>query len=314
MQRSLEALPLTNSMLSEFELINKYFDWGAGIGDDCALIDVGVHQQFVTTVDTLIEGVHFPVDTSPVDIAYKALAVNLSDLAAMGATPNYFTLALTLPNIDEQWLEDFSSSLKALATEYNIKLIGGDTTKGMLSITINATGTIQGVALMRSGAKVGDGIFVSNTLGDAALAWQQIQNQKIPSRNLLTQFNHPEPQVKLGQVLLGVASSCIDISDGLEQDLSHILSHSKVGASIDLDALPLSDEVAQYIAKTGDWCVALAGGDDYELCFTVPESQLDTIQSIEKKLGVVLTKIGVIVESGLEIKGLDKTCQSYQHF
>ncbi|SFV85611.1 Thiamine-monophosphate kinase [hydrothermal vent metagenome] len=300
--------------MNEFDLINQYFDWGTGIGDDCALIDVDAHQQLVTTVDTLIEGVHFPVDTSPADIAYKALAVNLSDLAAMGAMPNYFTLALTLPNIDEQWLEDFSSSLKALATKYNIKLIGGDTTKGTLSITINATGTIQGVALMRSGAKVGDGVFVSNVIGDAALAWKQIQSQKLPSRSLLTQFNRPEPQVKLGQALLGVASSCIDISDGLEQDLSHILTHSKVGASIDLDALPLSDEVEQYIADTGDWCVALAGGDDYELCFTVPKSQLGTTQSIEKELGVILTKIGVIVESGLEIKGLDKICQSYQHF
>jgi len=300
--------------MNEFDLINQYFDWGTGIGDDCALIDVDAHQQLVTTVDTLIERVHFPVDTSPADIAYKALAVNLSDLAAMGAMPNYFTLALTLPNIDEQWLEDFSSSLKALATKYNIKLIGGDTTKGTLSITINATGTIQGVALMRSGAKVGDGVFVSNVIGDAALAWKQIQSQKLPSRSLLTQFNRPEPQVKLGQALLGVASSCIDISDGLEQDLSHILTHSKVGASIDLDALPLSDEVEQYIADTGDWCVALAGGDDYELCFTVPKSQLGTTQSIEKELGVILTKIGVIVESGLEIKGLDKICQSYQHF
>lgn len=301
--------------MNEFDLINEYFNWGTGIGDDCALIDVEVHQQLVTTVDTLIEKVHFPANTSAQDIAYKALAVNLSDLAAMGATPNYFTLALTLPNVDEQWLKGFSSSLKKLATKYNIKLVGGDTTKGALSITINATGIIDSPALMRTGAQIGDSIFVSNTIGGAALAWQQIQNQRIPSTTLLEQFNRPQPQIKLGQSLLNVANSCIDISDGLQQDLSHILTSSKVGASINVDTLPVSDEVAQYIVNTGDWCMALAGGDDYELCFTAPKAHADTIKSIEKELGIVLTKIGVITDKqGLEIKGLDKICKSYQHF
>lgn len=305
--------------MNEFGLIDKYFAWEnfdlSGGGDDCALISITEHQKLATTVDTLIAGVHFPVNTSAVDIAHKALAVNLSDLAAMGATPNYFTLALTLPNIDEQWLEHFSSALKAFAKKYNIQLIAGDITKGVLSITINATGIIKkDQVLLRSGAQRGDSVFVSNTLGDAALAWQQIQNQQTPSAPLLQQFNCPQPQIKLGQALLGVANSCIDISDGLQQDLSHILTCSKVGASIDLDALPLSTEVAEYITDTGDWCVALAGGDDYELCFTVPESQLDVVQSIEKKLDIFLTKVGVITTSGLEIKGLDKTCQPYQHF
>lgn len=286
-----------------------------GIGDDCAIIDTSIHPSLVTTVDTLIAGVHFPNETSPADIAYKALAVNLSDLAAMGATPYYFSLALTLPTLDVGWLACFSSALKGLAAEYNIQLIGGDTTKGALSITINATGTIQNQILMRSGAEVGDGIFVSNTLGDAALAWQQIQQQQRPSAALLKQFNRPQPQVKLGQALSTIANSCIDVSDGLQQDLSHILTRSKVGACIDVNALPMTDEVAQHIANTGDWCVALAGGDDYELCFTVPALKIEVIQSIEKKLGIVLTKIGVIThKQGLEIEGLDKTCQSYQHF
>ena len=286
-----------------------------GIGDDCAVIDTDTQQQLVTTVDTLIAGVHFPSQTSPADIAYKALAVNLSDLAAMGATPYYFTLALTLPTLDEEWLERFSSALKALATEHNIQLIGGDTSKGALSITINATGTIQNQILMRSGAEVGDGIFVSNTLGDAALAWQQIQQQQDPSAALLKQFNRPQPQIKLGQALSAIANSCIDVSDGLQQDLSHILARSKVGAGIDVNALPLADEVAQHIANTGDWCVALAGGDDYELCFTVPALKIKALRSIEKKLGIVLTKIGVITyKQGLQIEGLDKTCQSFQHF
>ena len=308
--------------MNEFELIDKYFNWGSqhsddlAVGDDCALINIHADTQIATSVDTLIEGVHFPIDSASADIAHKALTVNLSDLAAMGATPLYFTLALTLPNIDEQWLEGFSSALKALAKKYDIQLVGGDTTKGTLSITINATGSSEKKpALLRSGAQVGDSVFVSNTLGGAALAWQKIQIGQTPSADLLNFFNRPEPQVALGQALLDVAHSCIDISDGLQQDLSHILTRSKVGASIDLKALPISDEVAQYIADTGNWCVALAGGDDYELCFTVPKSNLDAIKAIEKALGVTLTKIGIIIDDkDLKIEGLNKPCQAYQHF
>ncbi|CAC9648743.1 thiamine-phosphate kinase [bacterium endosymbiont of Bathymodiolus sp. 5 South] len=302
--------------MDEFSLINKYFDWDQGIGDDCALISIDHGKQLATTVDTLIEGVHFPANTSAQDIAYKALAVNLSDLAAMGATPLYFTLALSLPSVDKKWLADFSQSLKALAKQYNISLVGGDTSKGKLSITINATGFVEkNQALLRSGAQAGDPIFVSNTLGDAALAWQQIQKQQTPSSALLKQFNRPEPQVVLAQSLLGIANSCIDISDGLEQDLSHILTCSKVGAGINLEALPLSSEVAQHIANTQDWCVALAGGDDYELCFTVPNAYINRIKAIEKDLDIKLTKIGAITKKkGLKIKGLEKHCKSYQHF
>lgn len=302
--------------VNEFTLINQYFDWGQGVGDDCALVSIDGDKQLATTIDTLIEEVHFPKNTTAQDIAYKALAVNLSDLAAMGATPLYFTLALTLPSIDEHWLENFSHSLKTLAKANNIALIGGDTTKGKLSITINAVGVVKkNQALARSGAEIGDSIFVSNTLGDAALAWQQIQNQQTLSDMLLKQFNRPQPQIKLAQRLLGVANSCIDVSDGLEQDLSHILTQSNVGASIDLKSLPLSKEVAQYIANTQDWCIVLAGGDDYELCFTVPELQIDGIKSIEKDLDIKLTKIGIITQKMvLEIQGLQKDCQSYRHF
>ncbi|SMN01862.1 Thiamine-monophosphate kinase [uncultured Candidatus Thioglobus sp.] len=306
--------------MNEFDLIEKYFNWysgldASGVGDDCAIVSVGTKQHIATTVDTLIEGVHFPKNTSAEDIAYKVLAVNLSDLAAMGATPLYFTLALTLPNIDEQWLEEFSSELKSLAQQYNIRLVGGDTTKGALSITINVTGTVaKSKALLRSGAKLGDEIFVSNTLGDAALAWRQIQAEKTPSKALLAQFNRPKPQIELGQALAGVANSCIDISDGLEQDLSHILSRSNVGAKITLDALPLSADVAKYISKTQDWCIALAGGDDYELCFTVPKSRLDALEVIQDELGINLSKIGVITKSGLNIEELDKNCHAYRHF
>ncbi|HIF47715.1 thiamine-phosphate kinase [Candidatus Thioglobus sp.] len=310
--------------MNEFDLIEKYFNWKQArkielsVGDDCALISIDANYQLATSVDTLIEGVHFPQETSPADIAHKALAVNLSDLAAMGATPKYFTLALTLPEFDQHWLEQFSSSLKSLSDEYQINLVGGDTTKGKLSITINVTGTVpSGQALLRSSAKVGDAIFVSNTIGDAALAWQQIQQGINPSKELLKQFNMPNPQVSLGQALLGVANACIDISDGLEQDLGHILYSSNVGASINLADIPLSQELSNHLEKTNDWCLPLAGGDDYQLCFSVPEARIDDLKKIEIDLGITLTKIGVITKNqNLKIVGFDndKTCQSYQHF
>ncbi|HIG89321.1 thiamine-phosphate kinase [Candidatus Thioglobus sp.] len=309
--------------MNEFELIKAYFDWDnsnqlidLAIGDDCAIVNTEPGYQLLSSVDTLIEGVHFSSDTIAQDIAYKALAVNLSDLAAMGATPKYFTLALTLPNLDEQWLGDFSASLKELANEYKLSLIGGDTTKGPLSITINITGQVKkGKALLRSSAKVGDAIFVSNTLGDAACAWMQIQNNQTPSEYCLNQLNRPKPQVKLGQSLIGIANACVDVSDGLEQDLSHVLTYSGVGASIDVNKLVLSDEVASYIDATNDWCIVLAGGDDYELCFSVPKERINALKTVEKELGITLTKIGVITKKqGLLIKNTDKTCESYQHF
>lgn len=308
--------------MNEFALIEKYFNWHdlpsnmQGVGDDCALIAIENHQQLATSIDTLIEGVHFPKNTSAHDIAFKALAVNLSDLAAMGATPWYFTLALTLPRIDENWLKQFSASLKTLAYQYKIDLVGGDTTKGQLSISLSVTGVLpKGEGLRRSGAQVDDSIFVSNTLGDAALAWQHIQNHTTPSAALLKKFNTPEPQIALGQKLLGVANSCIDVSDGLEQDLSHILNQSGVGANINLADIPLGKEVSNYVKATQDWCLPWSGGDDYELCFTLSTENMSQIKIIEKELNLTLTQIGVITKNqGLKVRGLDKTCQSYRHF
>ncbi len=310
--------------MNEFELIETYFNWedsnqliNLGIGDDCAIIDVDSNYQLLTSTDTLIEGVHFPVNTSATDIAYKALAVNLSDLAAMGATPKYFTLALTLPNLDKQWLSDFSTSLRQVANKYNLSLVGGDTTKGPLSITISITGQVEkNKALLRRSAKVGDGIFVSNTLGNSAYAWWQIQNNQTPSSGCLNHFNRPEPQIKLGQSLVGIANACIDISDGLEQDLSHILNQSNVGASISLSQIPLSEELDVYIKQTNNWCIALAGGDDYELCFTVPMSKLDVLKTLQDESNIKVTQIGVINDSGKLTKDgeFNKQCDSYQHF
>ncbi|WP_428087243.1 thiamine-phosphate kinase [Candidatus Thioglobus sp.] len=309
--------------MNEFDLIEKYFNWknqnldALGIGDDCALITLEQNCQLATSVDTLIEGVHFPKNTCPADIAYKALSVNLSDLAAMGAKPKYFTLALTLPKFDEPWLEAFSSSLKSLANQHQIDLLGGDTTQGKLSISINVTGTVAtNQALLRSSAKVGDIIFVSNTIGDAALAWQKIQQNIKPSQNLLTHFNRPKAQVALGQRLIGIANACIDISDGLEQDLAHILKRSKVGAQINLADMPLSPEVANYLKKTNDWCLPLAGGDDYQLCFTAAPNNLTAVESLAKQLDVQLTPIGIITQDlGLVRLGdFKQKCSAYQHF
>ena len=309
--------------MNEFDLIEKYFNWEnssssvLGVGDDCALILIDNQLQIATSVDTLIEGVHFPKNTSASDIAHKALAVNLSDLAAMGATPKYFTLALTLPEFDASWLLSFSKTLKKLADQYGIALVGGDTTKGALSITLNVTGTIsKSKALLRSAAQVGDRIFISNTVGDAALAWRQIQQNITPSEQLLQRFNTPNPQVELGRDLVGVANACIDISDGLEQDLMHILKQSDVGARIHLSDVPLSNEVKSYIQKSQDWCVALAGGDDYELCFSVAAENLAKLKAIEKKLGIKLSQIGLITQDkGIERLGeFNKKCSSYQHF
>jgi thiamine-monophosphate kinase len=287
------------------------------VGDDCAIIEVNPNIQMVTSVDTLIAGVHFPINTSASDIAYKALAVNLSDLAAMGATPKHFTLALTLPEINEPWLDEFSASLKQLSEEYSINLVGGDTTKGALSITINVMGEVeQGKALLRSSAQVGDLIFVSNTVGDSAYAWQQIQQGNAPSVFYLDRLNRPTPQVLLGQQLSGIANACIDISDGLEQDLSHILKYSNVGATINLADIPLSDEMIAYIENTHDWCTVLAGGDDYELCFTVPAENLKDLEAVKNKTNIQLTQIGVVTKSGglSRLGYFDQECKSYQHF
>jgi len=308
--------------VNEFSIIDKYFSWNTdssikvGVGDDSAVIEIESGYQIVTSVDTLIEGVHFSADTCAADIAYKSLAVNLSDLAAMGALPRYFTLALSMPQINESWLHEFSISLKSLALDYHINLVGGDTTKGPLSVTINVTGLIEnGKAMLRSSANAGDSVFVSNTIGDAAYAWKQIKSNKACGIGALNRLNRPEPRVHLGRNLVGIASSCIDISDGLEQDLSHILHSSNVGAIIDIDCLPLSVEVRDYVQMTGDWCVALAGGDDYELCFSVGKGQKKKLNELQKGLGIKLTEVGIITpKKGLVVSGFSTKCKSYKHF
>ena len=309
--------------MDEFQLIQNYFNWPLtdsnvelGVGDDAAIFNLDSGYQLVTTTDTLLEGVHFFKDDSPENIAYKSLAVNLSDIAAMGAIAKWFTLAITLPKLNEIWLKKFSESLKDASSKYNVCLIGGDTTKGPLSITITMMGVVEkSKAIKRSGANNGDNIYVSGEIGDAALCLKKINEGEKPGKAEMVKLNRPIPRLDLGNALNGVASSCIDISDGLEQDLSHIIKASKVGAIIDVQKLPLSQSVANYIECNNDWSVPLCGGDDYELCFTAPKNFNLEVIKIAKICKIRITKIGVINDSKkLKIKGYEGQRKSYQHF
>ena len=309
--------------MNEFDLIQSYFNWEItdpsielGVGDDAALFNLNPGHQLVTSTDTLVEGVHFFKDDSPRDIAYKSLAVNLSDMAAMGATAKCYTLSLTIPELDKEWLKDFSSSLKESSKLFNAHLIGGDTTKGPLNISINMMGSIEiNSPIKRSGANEGDDIYVSGELGSAALCLKKIKKGEIPLESDLNSLNRPIPRLELGSALKNLASSCIDVSDGLEQDLSHILKSSGVGAIIDTQELPLSDSVMHYVKDTNDWSLPLCGGDDYELCFTAGKSKRDKISAISESLGTRVTRIGEIIsQKKLEVIGYKGPRNSYQHF
>ncbi len=306
--------------MHEFNLIEAYFTWGdvpkhvkTSVGDDAAVLDIPPNTQLVTSVDTLISGVHFPKNTPPNAIGHKALAVNLSDLAAMGATPKWFTLALTLPEIDNVWLEGFSQGLKTLAQQHDCFLIGGDTTRGPLSITIQAMGLVgSDSAVLRSGAKVGDKIYITGTLGDAAYGLEH-QNNKACKRRL----DYPTPRIDASSLIKNHATSCIDISDGLLQDLSHVLNASSVGAQLDLSAIPLSKtlhglELSEALKH------ALNGGDDYELLFTVPEGKKAPFEKkASKSGGVYFTCIGVITEQVnliVDKKANQLNAKGYNHF
>ncbi len=309
--------------MNEFDLIQSYFNWQStdpnvllGVGDDAALFDLEPDHQLVTSTDTLVEDIHFFRDTSPSDIAYKSLAVNLSDIAAMGAVAKCFTLSLTLPKINHDWLKEFSASLKKASRLYNVNLIGGDTTKGPLNITITMMGSIKkGKSIQRSGARNKDDIYISGDLGTAALCLKKMNEGIKPSLNELNKLNRPIPRLELGSALKDLASSCIDVSDGLEQDLSHILNSSDVGATIDAQKLPLGEELSQYIKETNDWLLPLCGGDDYELCFTADKASSSKLKKLSETLNIRVTKIGSINASNeLKINGYDGSSASYKHF
>ncbi len=287
--------------MSEFDLINKYFTRSTpsaelGVGDDAALLRVADGKEFAISTDMLVSGTHFFPDADPFQLGHKTLAVNLSDLAAMGAVPRWATLSLSLPSIDEEWLRRFSEGFFALADDNGVELIGGDTTRGPLNLCVTIMGEVpRGKALRRDGAKVGDDIWVSGKLGQAALGLANLQGKfKFYGEvrdECLKALHQPQPRVSLGLALRGIANSAIDISDGLLADLGHILERSNVGAELEVEALPIVDDgVEKDVAQQ----CALAGGDDYELCFTAPESQRDVLMALAEQLKFPLTRIGHI--------------------
>ena len=311
--------------LNEFEVIRRFFTHRSqatsgivlGIGDDAAIVRPEPGNDLVVATDVLNTGIHFPDSTDPRAIGHKALAVNLSDLAAMGAMPSWFTLSLSLPTIDEEWLTAFSRGLFDLANEYEIALVGGDTVRGPLSISVQVLGQVPtGTGLRRSGAQPGDKIYVTGTLGDAALALQKIKQGAVSETELRARLDYPVPRAGFGLRLLSVANSCIDISDGLAADLGHILEASQVGASIATTALPFSKYLAT-LEPDNAVKLALSGGDDYELCFTVPAEKSEAIKRISEETAVPVTCIGEITNNtGLHLSDSELSLQSmgFNHF
>jgi thiamine-monophosphate kinase len=326
--------------MNEFELIARYFTRpppagslvAAGVGDDCALLDLGERQLAVTT-DLLLEGRHFVAGCDPESLGHKALAVNLSDLAAAGSTPRCFFLALALPVADAAWLEAFARGMLALADRYGCVLAGGDTTRtptidtraGPLTICITAIGEApRGAALTRGGAQPGDEVHVSNVVGDAALALAAAGGKLrgldfVDAAAVQARLDRPEPRVTLGQALRGIATACIDVSDGLLGDLAHIGERSGVGACIEWSAVPLSPALRRQPVAIQQRC-ALAGGDDYELLFTAPAAARRRVQSAAAQAGVTVARIGTITaESGLTVvdehgRALTGAFTAFDHF
>jgi thiamine-monophosphate kinase len=302
----------------EFSLIRRYFsDLGRGaavdlsVGDDCAIVRLGEGERLATSVDTMVAGVHFPADTFPEDIGFRAVSAAASDLAAMGARPLGMTVALTLPAVDELWLNAFSQGLAAAVSEYRLPLVGGDTTRGPLTISVQVLGALpMDHALLRSGARVGDEVYVSGTLGDAAgaLAFLQDQWQPAPEHAefLLDRFNRPQARLDLGLQLLGHASAAIDISDGLLADAGHMAAASGVKICIETDLLPLSPALSSHHSREKILQWALTGGDDYELCFCLPVDV--PAPSGSTRIGRVA--VGAGVDCGREID----IPAGYQHF
>lgn len=305
--------------MDEFDLIRRYFDRQqdlcgvvVGIGDDGAVLQPDPTTQQIHVIDTLVEGVHFPAATRPFDIGYRVVAVNLSDIAAMGGRPRWMTLALTLSDADEQWLESFSDGLFDAAGEHSVQLIGGDTTRGPVNtVTVTLIAEVEpGCALLRSGAREADGIFVTGTLGDAAAGLQLLQ-EGVASGALQQRFLRPSARIAVGQQLTGKASAAIDISDGLVGDLSKLLVASKAGGEINIDDLPISDALLEYSGVDAARQFALTGGDDYEICFTADPDKVSSIPGITQ-IGRVTAASGLVCRKRGEIVEVDHS--GYRHF
>ncbi|MFD2168212.1 thiamine-phosphate kinase [Thalassotalea euphylliae] len=318
--------------MKEFDLIKRFFaeqsvqrkDVLLGIGDDCAVIVPDERHHIAITTDTLVAGVHFYENADPRAIGHKALAVNLSDLAAMGAEPAWMSLAITLPKVDEVWLEQFSAGVFELAEYFNIQLIGGDTTQGPLSITITAQGlTSLDKKLSRNGAKAGDWIYVTGEVGDAALGLKHLQGQielaSVHRDDVLNKLHYPKPRVLAGQLIREFGSAAIDISDGIISDLGHICSASGVGANIVLDDLPLSTAMLDTLPQQEAVKLALTGGEDYELLFTVSETNKVGLETALVNAGIKHTCIGQLngndkITTTLNSEPIQIDSKGYEHF
>lgn len=322
--------------MHEFALIDRIrarshgrADIALGIGDDAALLRLPPGEHLVVTMDTLNEGVHFPAESTPFDIGWKTLAVNLSDLAAMGARPAWCTLSLSLPRVDAAWVEDFAEGLFALADRHAIALVGGDTTRGPLSLSITAMGRVaEAGALRRDGACVGDDVWVTGTLGDAAAALQLWQAGTLAVASeagaafepLRQRLQRPTPRVQAGLRLVGLASAAIDVSDGLLADLGHVCARSRVGAQVRLAALPASPALRAAFGDEQRHALQCAGGDDYELCFTAAPRHREAVEQAMQFAEVAVTRIGRIV-AGEAVVAFDAAGHAwtpprtgYQHF
>lgn len=305
--------------MDEFDLIRRYFTCDAqspgvvvGVGDDGAVLQSSPGTQQVQVTDTLVEGVHFPANIGASDIGHRVVAVNLSDIAAMGATPRWMTLALTLWDKDESWVQDFAAGLLGAAAQYGVTLVGGDTTQGdSVVVTVHVTGELrEGAAVLRSGATPGDTVYVSGTVGDAAAGLELIK-QEISDAALEQRFLRPTPRIGLGQSLAGRAHAAIDVSDGLVADLHKLLDASGTGAEIDIDRIPLSPALRARFDLDTAYQFAMTGGDDYELCFTAPAEAVAGIEGI--------TAIGTVTEDGALVCRRDGNIvevdtSGYRHF
>jgi len=308
----------------EFDLIARHFTRATpgavlGVGDDCALLAPTPGMQLAVSSDMLLEGRHFSPQDSPAGIGHKSLAVNLSDLAAMGATPRWATLSIALPEADDAWLTAFARGFFRMADQHGIELVGGDTTRGALTLSITVIGEVPpGQALRRDGAQAGDDVWVSGVIGSAALALAYRQGrlfmEQVDAARVLPALYLPTPRVALGSALRGVASSAIDISDGLLADLGHILQRSQVGATVEFAALPTLPVAQAYLhEKVAVDCV-LAGGDDYELCFTAPAERRDAVAAAAQSAGVTVTRIGrITAEPGLTVIDADGQLLPIEH-
>ncbi|TLU67692.1 thiamine-phosphate kinase [Thalassotalea litorea] len=296
--------------MKEFEVIKEFFtaqpvnrkDVAMGIGDDCALIRASDSKYIAITTDTLVCGVHFPTDTPARAIGHKAVAVNLSDLAAMGAEPAWISVAVTLPTVDREWLAEFTAGIFELTEYFNVQLIGGDTTSGPLSITITAQGTVpQGKALCRNGAGNGDWVYVTGEIGEAGLALQALREQVSLSpremQHAMDALNYPKPQVLAGQVVREYASAAIDISDGLLADLTHLCQASTLGISLDVNDLPIAPVLLNKLGEEGAARLALTAGDDYQLIFTVPDTNKVALETELKQANIKSSCIGQMNKS-----------------